>query len=61
MTISLTEPFRAFWNHDNGRFFVSGTPFWIDWWTVWGVEGLPLSRLEPQPGCSFGRPARLGC
>ena len=24
------------WNHDNRRFFVTGTPFWIDWWTVWG-------------------------
>jgi hypothetical protein len=26
----------AVWNHDNRRFFVTGTPFWIDWWTVWG-------------------------
>ena len=36
MTISLTEPFPAIWNHDNSRFFVSGAPFWIDWCAVWG-------------------------
>ena len=25
----------AVWNHDNRRYFVTGTPFWIDWWAVW--------------------------
>jgi len=33
----LGLPFvAAVWNHDNRRYFVTGTPFWIDWWAVWG-------------------------
>jgi len=27
---------HAVWNHDNRRYFLTGTPFWIDWWAAWG-------------------------
>jgi hypothetical protein len=47
--ILMGDPFPAVWNHDNRQFSVSGTPFWIDWWAAWGLEDLPLARLEPQP------------
>ena len=36
VTISFGDSFPAVWNHDNRRCFVSGTPFWIDWWAAWG-------------------------
>jgi hypothetical protein len=36
VTISFGDSFPAVWNHDNRRYFVTGIPFWIDWWAAWG-------------------------
>lgn len=49
MTISLTEPFPAFWNHYNRRFFITGTPFWIDWWAAWGCRVYRQAASDVEP------------
>jgi hypothetical protein len=43
MTISLGDPFPAVWDHDIRRYFVTGTPFWIDWWAAWGWSDCRLA------------------
>jgi hypothetical protein len=50
MTISLADPFPAVWNHDNRRFFATGTPFRIDWWAVWGWKVYRKVASDRNPG-----------